>query len=146
MKLTVAKSLNKVLIVEDEALVALEIEKNGCDVVSNIAYGEKVLDEINLHNPDVVLMDIKLKGEISGLGAVEIVNKEKDILIIFLTAYSDAQTIEKVKEVGAYGYIVKPFHDPELKVALEMGLYKFNSERKARINKKSFLQLSASRL
>jgi len=146
MKLAAAENPNKVLIVEDEALVALEIEKNleknGFDVVSNIAYGEKVLDEINLHNPDVVLMDIKLKGEISGLAAAEMINKEKDIPIIFLTAYSDAQTIEKVKGVGAYGYIVKPFHDQELKVALEMGLYKFYSERKARINEKSFLPFS----
>jgi PAS domain S-box-containing protein len=146
MKTSTDENPSKVLIVEDEALVALEIEKNleknGFTVVSNIAYGEKVLDEINLHNPDIVLMDIKLKGEISGLTAAEIVNKEKDIPIIFLTAYSDAKTIEKVKEVGAYGYIVKPFHDQELKVALEMGLYKFSSERKARMKEKSFLQFS----
>ncbi len=146
MKLAADQTPKKVLIVEDEALVALEIqknlEKNGFDVVSNIAYGEKVLDEINQHNPDVVLMDIKLKGKISGLTAAQIVNKEKDIPIIFLTAYSDAHTIKKVKEVGAYGYIVKPFHDQELKVALEMGLYKFYSERKARINERCLLQFS----
>ncbi|GEM_PF-3434947 len=146
MNLIKDENSNKVLIVEDEALVAFEIqknlEKNGFDVVSNVAYGEKVLDEIKLHNPDVVLMDIKLKGEMSGLAAAKIINKEKDIPIIFLTAYSDAQTIEKVKEVGAYGYIVKPFHEQELKVALEMGLYKFNSERKSRMSEEHFLQFS----
>ncbi len=146
MKLATEENPNKVLIVEDEAIVAMEIqknlEKNGFIVVSNIAYGEKVLDEINQHNPDVVLMDIKLKGEVSGLTAAKIVNKEKDIPIIFLTAYSDAETIEKVKEVGAYGYIVKPFHDQELKVALEMGLYKFYSEHKTKMNEKRFLQFS----
>jgi len=113
----------KIGIVEDEGIVALDIS----GIISNLGYetafiadsGEKALLKINELIPDVVLMDIELKGDINGLQTAAQIREKHNIPIIFLTAFEDENTISRINEVDNEGYIVKPFEDEMLKNALK---------------------------
>ena len=127
----------KVLIVEDEPLIAEDIasllEKNDY-VISAIAYTkEDALSELENDLPDLVLLDINLNGEPSGIEIAEKVNTVYNIPFVFLTSYSDRQTLEKAKYTEPSGYIVKPFNEASLYTTLEIAL--FNHAQK---NKRKF--------
>lgn len=122
----------KVIIVEDESIVAKDIQnilKNlGYIVPAVVSSGDKALDEVEKHQPDLVLMDIMLKGEMSGIQAAEIIRERFDIPVVFLTAYADESTIEKAKSAIPYGYIIKPFKEKELETTIEMAINKHLSD------------------
>ncbi|HEY3251974.1 MAG TPA: response regulator, partial [Ignavibacteria bacterium] len=109
-------------IVEDEGIVALDIS----GIISNLGYetafitdsAEKALLKIIEDAPDVVLMDIELKGDMNGLQAAKKIKEIHNIPVIFLTAFEDENTISRINEVNNEGYIVKPFEDAMLKEAL----------------------------
>lgn len=131
----------KVLIVEDEPLIAEDIasllEKNDY-VISAIAYTkEDALSELENDLPDLVLLDINLNGEPSGIEIAEKVNTVYNIPFVFLTSYSDRQTLEKAKYTEPSGYIVKPFNEAALYTTLEIAL--FNHAQK---NKRKFPALA----
>ena len=124
----------QVLIVEDEHVVAEDIKESlqilGYDV-SAIAYSkDEAVEKAQETNPDLVLMDIVLKGETSGLEAAGIIRSRLDIPVVYLTAYADEKTLEQAKITEAFGYIIKPFKDRELHTAIEMALYKHKMERR----------------
>ncbi|MFT7085600.1 MAG: DNA-binding LytR/AlgR family response regulator [Vicingaceae bacterium] len=123
----------KILIVEDEAIVAKDIsvclEKIGYEVVASFSKGEKALSFLEENKPDLVLMDIMLAGNISGIDASAIIKKDHDIPVVFLTAYADEKTIERAKITEPYGYVIKPFKEIDLRTSIEMALYKFKKER-----------------
>ena len=112
-----------ILIVEDESIVALDIqdkvERLGYGVLAIVSSGEKAIEEVEKSQPDLVLIDIVLKGEIDGIETAERIRENFDIPIIYLTAHSDNQTLKRAKITGPFGYLVKPFVDSELRGAIE---------------------------
>ena len=112
----------KILIVEDEAIVAKDIsvclEKIGYEVIASFSKGEKALAYLEENTPDLVLMDIMLAGNISGIDASARIKKDHDIPVVFLTAYADEKTIERAKITEPYGYVIKPFTAATLKEKL----------------------------
>ncbi len=126
----------KILIVEDDVLVAMDIErclkKLGYSVSGIVNYAEKAIEKVEELKPDLVLMDIVLKGEMDGIEAAEIIRSRFDIPVVFLTAYADEERFERAKFTIPFGYVLKPFQDRDLKIILEMALYtaKVDTERK----------------
>jgi len=122
----------RILVVEDEHLVALDIqlrlEKMGHE--PHVAYsGEEALQMACEHDFDLVLMDIKLKGELDGIEAARKIRASYDVPIIYVTAYADAQTLDRARLTEPYGYVLKPFQERELKAAIEMALQRHGSDR-----------------
>lgn len=121
-----------ILIVEDETIVALDmkmrLESLGYRVVGVVDTGALALEFLQRAKPDLVLMDIKLKGNIDGIETARKARERVEVPIIFVTAFTDESTLERAKHASPYGYIVKPFHERELRIAIELALYKFQYE------------------
>ncbi len=117
-----------ILIVEDEGLLVvqleLDLERMGHTVAGIYASGEEALQGIETARPDLVLMDIKLQGEMDGIETADHINKRYDIPIIFMTAHSEESTIERAKLTEPYGYLLKPINPRELQIAVEVAVYK----------------------
>jgi len=131
--------MNKIMIVEDEAVIAFRLQQcltsMGFDIVGVAYSGEEAVEKaINLR-PDLILTDIMIQGKPDGIQVAEIVKLALDIPVIFLTAYSEDKIIERTKQAEPYGYIVKPFQNRELKVAIENALYKKDMERRLKESK-----------
>lgn len=122
-----------VLVVEDESIVSKDIQhslkKLGYNVVGASPTGEKAIELAASENPDIVLMDIMLKGEMNGIEAAKIIKESNSIPIIFLTAYADESTLSKAKITQPYGYILKPFKEIDLHTTIEMAIYKHSKEQ-----------------
>ncbi len=129
-------SLTKILIVEDESIVAKDIQmclrKLGYKVVAICSSGEEAILAVTEHVPDLVLMDIMLKGEIGGIEAADQINSKFNIPIIFLTAYADESTLNRAKVTEPHGYIIKPFKEIDLRTTVEVALYKHKKETEVR--------------
>ncbi|MBU1079608.1 MAG: response regulator, partial [Spirochaetes bacterium] len=125
-----------VLIVEDENVVALDIrfrlEGYGYVVCGVVATGDLAVSEALSRVPDLVLMDIQLKGPMDGIRAAELIRAESDIPIVFVTAFTDDDTLKRVMATGAYGYVVKPYHERELKITIELAVSKHRYELELR--------------
>lgn len=123
---------NNILIVEDEYLIAMEIkdrlEKIGYNIVDHCSKPEGLKKILSNNHVDLILMDIRLGGELDGIDLAEMVNKEFKIPVIYITAYSDIKTIEKAKNTSAYGYILKPIKGNELVANIEIALGKAQNE------------------
>jgi PAS domain S-box-containing protein len=124
----------RILIVEDEALVAedlkMALSKIGYDVVGHAVSADEAVKKAVEHEPDLILMDIVLKGERSGIDASYDIKAKNDIPILFLTAYTDISLINKAKSTEPYAYLVKPFQERQLLAAIEMALYKSKMEKR----------------
>lgn len=122
-----------VLVVEDESIVSKDIQhslkKLGYNVVGAASTGEKAFELAQEKNPDIILMDIMLKGEMNGIETAEKVKTELHIPVIYLTAYADESTLAKAKVTEPYGYIIKPFKEVDLHTSIEMALYKYSKEK-----------------
>lgn len=122
----------KVFVVEDEAIVSKDIQvclnKLGYDVIGNFSSGEKVLESLKFIKPDIILLDIMLSGQMSGIETSALIREKYNIPVIFLTAYTDEKTLSKAKVTDPYGYIVKPFKEIDLRTSIEMALYKWKKE------------------
>ena len=121
-----------VLIVEDESIVAKDIQfslkKLGYNVLGIEKTGEDAIKSAKLKKPDIIIMDIMLKGEITGIEASEKIREENNIPIIFLTAYADESTLARAKITEPYAYIIKPYKEIDLHTSIEMALYKHSKE------------------
>jgi DNA-binding NarL/FixJ family response regulator len=113
-----------VLIVEDEALVALDLkrqlEDDGFTVLEIVSEGEAAIEATRRLRPGVVLMDIRLRGPVDGLAVGEELYVCEDTPVVFLTAYSDESTLARAAASGAYGYLVKPVPPGSLATTLRM--------------------------
>ncbi len=122
----------RILIVEDEALTAEDLRHTligfGYQISGIIGSGEEAVRAAREDNPSLVLMDILLQGEMDGIEAARRIQAESHIPVIFLTAYSDTETIEKLKFAGSYGYILKPFERRELLANIGIALHKHHLE------------------
>ncbi len=117
-----------IMVVEDESIVAKDIQQSlkrlGYNVVDVCNTGEAAIVSATEKRPDLILMDIMLKGEMSGIDAAEIVRDTLNIPIVFLTAYADESTLNRAKITEPYGYIIKPFKEVDLHTTIEMAIYK----------------------
>ena len=131
---------SKILIVEDEAISALDLQsrlQNRGFLVPEIAFtGEEAIRKSAEVRPDLVLMDIMLPGAIDGITAAEQIKSRFDIPVIYVTAYADESTLQRAKITEPFGYIIKPFQERELIIAIEMALYKHKMEKKIKENEK----------
>jgi PAS domain S-box-containing protein len=129
----------KILVVEDEVIVARTIASQltqlGYAVVGTASSGAAAIDRANRTQPDLVLMDVMLKGEMDGITAASQICSQHDIPIVFLTAYADEDTLQRAKSTLPLGYIVKPFSPGELRVAVELALFKHQIDKELRINR-----------
>lgn len=119
----------KVFILEDENIVAKDIEQSliklGYEVVGTASSGEKVKELLEEGTrPDIFLMDIMIKGDMTGIEVAEYVKENFSLPVIFLTAYADENTLNKAKITEPYGYILKPYKEIDLHTTIEMALYK----------------------
>jgi PAS domain S-box-containing protein len=132
--------MTRILVVEDQRIIGKDIEqalyKLGYDVISVVQSGEEAILKADETHPDLILMDILLKGNVSGIEAAQQIRKRLDIPIVYLTAYNDENTLKRAKLTEPYGYIVKPFSEGDLKVSIEISLYKSELERKVKKNSK----------
>lgn len=123
-----------VLIVEDEEISATiienRLEKYGYKVVGIMSKGEEAIDFVNENKVDIVLMDIMLSGDMNGIVAAKKIINQNNIPVVFLTAYSDEATLQKVIETSTYGYIVKPYSERELRIVIEIALKRYKTEQK----------------
>jgi len=123
----------KILLVEDEAMVAIDIKNTligmKYDVPAIVFSGEEVLKKVEEIQPDLILMDIVLKGEMDGIEASQQIRERFGIPVVYLTAYADSTTLKRAKITEPFGYILKPFEGRELHSTIEMALYKQQSEK-----------------
>lgn len=138
----------KILIVEDDRIVAMDIEgqliRIGHTVVGLTGRGEDVLRLAMETKPDLVLMDIRLEGEVDGIEAAEQVRARLRVPVIFLTAYADDQTVQRASLTEPFGYLLKPFEDLQLRTAVEMALYKHAAESRLRASERRFVTTLSS--
>lgn len=125
-----------VLIVEDERIVAMDLkdrlEDLGYLVTGMAVSGEKAIEKAKETHPNIVLMDIHLKGEMDGIEAAGLIHNLLSIPIIYVTAYADDKTLDRAKDTEPFGYIVKPFQERELHAAISMALHKHKKEMESK--------------
>lgn len=126
----------QIMVVEDEGIVALSLQTRlksfGYEVPVVVASGEEAVRVVRIIQPDLILMDIRLDGVMDGVEAAARIRSYVDIPIIYLSANSDENTLQRAKMTEPYGYLLKPFEEQELHTTIETALYKHQMERKLR--------------
>lgn len=135
----------RILIVEDEKIVAIDLRQTllrmGYGVTDLVTSGNDAIDSVKTNPPDLVLMDIGLKGEMNGIEAARTIRAEHGMPIIFLTAFTDERTIRKASETGPYGYLVKPCGEQELRTSIEVALFKCRMEHELSESREQFREI-----
>ncbi|HET7152483.1 MAG TPA: PAS domain S-box protein, partial [Candidatus Kapabacteria bacterium] len=130
----------KILVVEDEGIVAKDIQSRlrrlGYDVPATAATGEEAIARAEEHRPDVVLMDIMIQGDMDGIETAGKIVELLHIPIIYVTAYSDDNTLKRARMTSPFGYLLKPFAERELYTTIEMALYKHSVDQKLKENER----------
>lgn len=131
----------KILIVEDEIIVAMALEQKLLDleyvIVDTVSTGEDAVKCANQLKPDLVLMDITLKGKINGIEAAKQIKDKLNIPIIYVTAYSYSEVAKHAPLIEPYEYLVKPFKKSELNNHIKMSLSNHKAKKMENINKKT---------
>src|SRR5512136_2413134 len=128
----------KILIVEDENIVARDLQKRlinlGYDIVGVVSTGEEAVKKAIATLPDLVLMDVRMKGEMDGIEAASVLPFQYGIAVVYLSAYADNDTLKRASKTEPFGYILKPFEERELHTTIEMALYRRELERRIKEN------------
>lgn len=126
----------QILVVEDEGIIAKDLQsmlrKLGYDVPATVGTGEKAIATALANQPDLILMDINLRGAMDGVQAATTISTQQDVPIVYLTANSDEATMQRAKVTDPFGFMIKPFEERALHAGIEMALYKHRSERRNR--------------
>lgn len=129
-------SKGRILIVEDEGIVAADLarklEQLGYEVAGIAEYGEEAVALDARLRPDLVLVDIWLKGPMDGIQAAEAIRHQHDVPLVYLTAHSDPPTLARAKLTGPFGYILKPFDERDLATQIEMALFRHQADQQLR--------------
>lgn len=124
------------MLVEDELIVAMDVQQRletlGYEVVATATSGEEALRYSMTTQPNLVLMDIKIRGKMDGIDTAAKIRELQDIPVVFVTAYADEATLKRALVTEAFGYLIKPFEDRELRTTVEIALYKHRMEAKLR--------------
>ncbi|MCE9611968.1 MAG: response regulator [Chthoniobacter sp.] len=125
-----------ILIVEDEGLIAKDLQsmlkRLGYHVPTTVGTGELAIQTAATNRPDLILMDINLRGQLDGVQAAEAINAQQDVPIVFLTANSDEPTMQRAKVTDPFGFMIKPFEERSIQAGIEMALYKHQTNRQTR--------------
>ena len=136
------------LIVEDQAVVAADLAgvlgRSGYKVCGVAASGDEALALAREHRPELALMDIRIQGRMDGIQAAEILRRELDVPVIFLSAYLDAPTLERAKLIAPYGALMKPFVERELQLSIDGALRRREHERQLAVAREEVRCLRAS--
>ena len=123
----------RVLVVEDELIVAADLAarlaRMSYEVVGSATTAEAAIAKAAELRPDVILMDIVLRGDGDGITAAQVIREDLDIPVVFVTSHSDETTLARARATDPHGYVLKPFHDEALRVALELALSRHGAER-----------------
>jgi PAS domain S-box-containing protein len=124
----------RLLVVEDENIIAMDLKSRltrlGYVVPALVSSGEEAIQTVEQIRPDLVLMDIVLKGAMDGVQTAEYIRARFDVPVIYLTADLDEEVMQRITLSEPYGYILKPFEDRELQMAIQIAIYKHRVERK----------------
>jgi PAS domain S-box-containing protein/putative nucleotidyltransferase with HDIG domain len=122
----------KILVVEDESIVARDIRNMlvglGYEVTAVVPGAKAAVQKAQETEPDIVLMDVMLQGEMNGVEAAEKIYTSFSIPVVYLTAYADSSTVQQAKKTEPFGYIIKPFEERELQTTIEIALYKYKMQ------------------
>jgi len=123
----------EILIVEDDAVVARDIQNRlkalGFLAPAMVPSGEEAIERVKEHKPDLVLMDIMLRGKMDGIEAADQIRSQFNIPVVYVTAYADEDVLERAKVTEPFGYIIKPFEDRDLNTTIEIALFKHKMEK-----------------
>ncbi len=126
----------QILIVEDEGIIAKDLQsmlrRLGYEVPVTVGTGEKAIQTAAANQPDLILMDINLRGGIDGVQAAATISAQHDVPIVYLTANSDEATMQRAKVTDPFGFMIKPFEERALHAGIEMALYKHKAEKRTR--------------
>ena len=133
--------MEKILIVEDERILAIgmkrKLESAGYAVTGITSSGAEAIENVKKNNPDLILMDIVLKGDMDGIEAAQRIINDYNLPVIYLTAYADDEILERAMVTEPYGYLLKPSNLSELKANIKMALYKHRLENKRKESMKN---------
>jgi len=137
--------MEKVLIVEDESIIAMELENHvrrmGYDVIGPVATGDAALEKVGDYQPDIVLMDIRIQGDKDGIETAEAIRSRFKIPVIYLTAHDDERTIQRAKVTEPLGYLLKPLREQELRAAITVALHKHKMNQALEQQRRDFLAM-----
>lgn len=126
----------RIFIVEDESIVSLEIQSRlnylGFEIAGTADNGEDAIRKILESEPDLVMMDIKIKGNLDGIQTAAKIKEQLDVPIVYLTAFADDATVERAKVTDPFGYLIKPFEERELQITIDIALYKHETQKQIR--------------
>lgn len=138
--------LAKILVVEDEGITAMDIkrtlEKLNYSVAGVADRGDIAIRLTDELEPDLILMDISLKGDFDGIECASLINKRHNIPIVYLTAHNDEETIERSKATNPYGYLLKPLNDRDMNSCLRMSLFRYDAENRLKESERRFKALT----
>jgi len=136
----------RILVVEDEKLIAEHLRANlrrlGYTVIATVPSGEEAIKVSEDTEPNLVLMDIILKGEMDGIEAAEHIRSLFGIPVIYLTAHANESILARAKLTEPFGYLLKPFRQQELRMAIEVALYKHRMQERLRDNERRHRELA----
>ncbi len=139
---------SRILVVEDEAIVAadlrLQLTELGFEPVGSTLSGEEAIELAGQLRPDLVLMDINLGGKMDGITAARTIRERFALPIVFLTALSGRDTLDRAKEAQPFGYIIKPFDEQDLRAVIEMAVFKHRAEAQHRADEARYRALTES--
>ena len=122
----------KIMVVEDESIVVMEIRDRlssmGYIVSSTASSGEEAVERAGATQPNLILMDIMLNGDMDGVEAAKQIRQLHKIPVIYLTALADEDTMHRAEETSPYGYLIKPLEEEELRSTIEKALVRYRSE------------------
>jgi two-component system, cell cycle sensor histidine kinase and response regulator CckA len=138
----------RVMIVEDDRIVARDIRtqvsRMGHSVVGVTGSGEEAVTLAAAEQPDLVLMDIRLEGEMDGIEAAQRIRSKNRIPVVFLTAYGNEEIVRRASLTEPFGYLLKPFDEPQMRTVIQMALYKREAESRVRLGEKRYAATLAS--
>jgi two-component system cell cycle sensor histidine kinase/response regulator CckA len=126
----------QILVVEDEGIVAKDIQsmlrRLGYHVPATVGTGELAIQTALQNKPDLILMDIQLRGPMDGVQAATAISAQQDVAIVYLTANSDQATLDRAKITDPFGFLIKPFEERAIQAGIETALYKHRTEQRIR--------------
>jgi two-component system sensor histidine kinase/response regulator len=138
--MSAAESAARIMIVEDERIVAMDLAETlrelGYAVAGVATRGEEAIELARQLTPQLILMDVRLAGNLDGIAAAQAIRDERDVPVIYLTAHSDNETLRRATHSDAAAYLVKPFKSPELRCVIEIALHKHATDARLRENER----------
>ena len=137
-----------ILVVEDELLsmemLVQTLKSRGHEITAAVSSAEEALASIERRRPDLIVMDVKIKGDIDGITLAEMVNERFRVPVIYVTAFASGELVTRAKKTASYGYLIKPFSEHELTTAVEIALYKYRMDERLRESEERYRTLFMS--